>query len=475
MVINMSFFMEKTKITKRLNDNISADVCVIGGGITGLLIAHKLKKSGAKVVVLEKDRLFCGESARTTAKITTIHGMKYAEMIKNSGFDTAKNYYLAALDGMNYLVDTVSELKCDCDLKKLPFVLYSMTNSEKLLSEFAALSRLNVLCSLTKNVNLPFKVENAISFENAYLFNPVTFMNGLSEELDIYTETKAVKVIGEKVICETGSVSANHIIVSTHYPFINSLGLYFTKMHQEKSYAAVFENTPELHKMYYCVDNNGYAFRPFGDKIIVSGNSHRTGENNGQDKLSSLIADVKSYYPKARLVDSWWAQDCMPPDKIPFIGRYSKFSDNLYVATGFGKWGMTSSATAALIIDGIISKHKRPYTNIFSPFRKIHSQGRKQILNQTKLSAKELIKSIAYVPTTEVRDIPRNSAQIVRIDGKKVGVYRDSLGDLHYSRAVCGHLGCPLTFNCGTKSWDCACHGSSYDVDGNIISNPCMH
>lgn len=471
----MSFFMENTKITKRLNDNISADVCVIGGGMTGLLIAYTLKKSGAKVVVLEKDRLFCGESARTTAKITTIHGMKYAKMIKNSGFDTAKNYYLAALDGMNYLVDTVLELRSDCDLKKMPFVLYSMTDSEKILSEYAALSRLNVRCNLTKKVNLPFSVENAISVENAYIFNPVAFMNALSQELDIYTETKAVKVIGEKVICETGNVSANHIIVSTHYPFINSLGLYFTKMHQEKSYAAVFESVPEFREMYYCGEGGGYAFRPFEDKLIVSGNSHRTGQNAGEDKLSSLISDVKGYYPKAKLVASWSAQDCMPPDKIPYIGRYSKFSSSLYVATGFGKWGMTSSATAALIIDGIISKHKRPYTNIFSPFRKIHSQGRRQIINQTKLSGKELIQSISYVPVREVKDIPRNSADIVRIEGKRVGVYRDEKGNLHYSRAICGHLGCPLTFNCGTKSWDCACHGSSYDVDGNIISNPCKH
>ncbi|MBR6572592.1 MAG: FAD-dependent oxidoreductase [Clostridia bacterium] len=470
----MSFFMEKTKITKRLNQDISADVCVIGGGMTGLLIAYKLRCSGAKVVVIEKDRLFCGESSRTTAKITTIHGMKYADLIKNSGFEITKKYYLAALDGMNYLVDTISELGCDCDLEKIPFVLYSKKSSEKLLSEYAALSRLNVICSLTKKVNLPFKVENAINVENAYIFNPVAFMNTLANELDIYTETKAVKVAGERVICETGNVSANHIIVATHYPFINSLGLYFAKMYQEKSYAAVFENVPEFNKMYYCTENNGYAFRPFGDKIIVSGNSHRTGKIYGQDKLASLIADVKSYYPNARLVDSWSAQDCMPPDNIPFIGRYSKFSNSLYVATGFGKWGMTSSATAALVIDGIISKHKRPYTNIFSPFRKTHSQGRRQIVNQTKLSAKELIQSISYIPVKEVRDIPRNSAEIVRIEGKKMGVYRDVNGDLHYSRAVCGHLGCPLTFNSSTKSWDCACHGSSYDIDGNIISNPCQ-
>lgn len=465
--------MENPKITKRLNGNISADVCVIGGGMAGLLIAYKLKKSGAKVVVLERGQLFCGESAKTTAKITTIHGMKYAEMIKNTGFDVAKKYYLAALDGMNYLVDTISKLNCDCGLEKMPFVLYSMENSEKLLSEFAALSRLNVLCNLTRNVNLPFKVENAISFENAYIFNPVAFMNCLSNELDIYTDTKAVKVTGDRVICETGSVSANNIIVATHYPFINSLGFYFAKMHQEKSYAAAFENTPKFNEMYYCGEGKGYAFRPFDDKLIVSGNSHRTGENNGQDKLATLINDVKSYFPKARLIDSWCAQDCMPPDKIAYIGRYSKFSDKLYVATGFGKWGMTTSATAALIIDGIISKHKRPYTNIFSPFRKIHAQGKRQILNHTKLSAKELIESISYIPVREVRDIPRNSAEIVRIEGKRVGVYRDIQGNLHYSRAICGHLGCPLTFNCGTKSWDCACHGSSYDVDGNIISNPC--
>ena len=469
----MSFFIEKPKVTERLNDNISADVCVIGGGMAGLLIAYKLKKSGLKVVVLERGQLFCGESARTTAKITTIHGIKYTDMIKNSGFETAKKYYLAALDGMNFLVDTVSELNSDCNLKKMPLVLYAMENSEKLLSEYATLSRLNVLCSLTKKVNLPFKVDNAIRFANAYVFNPVAFMNSLSNELEIYTDTKAVKVIGEKVICESGSVSANHIIVATHYPFINSIGFYFTKMYQEKSYAAAFENVPEFNEMYFCGEGNGYAFRPFGNKLIVSGNTHRTGKNAGQDKLSLLIADVKRYYPNARLVSSWSAQDCMPPDEIPFIGRYSKFSDKLYLATGFGKWGMTSSATAALVLDGIISKHKRPYTNIFSPFRKMHSQGKRQVLKQTGLSAKELMQSISYIPVKEVRDIPRNSADIVKIEGKKVGVYRDDNGNLHYSRAVCGHLGCPLTFNLGTKSWDCACHGSSYDIDGNIISNPC--
>ena len=134
---------------------------------------------------------------------------------------------------------------------------------------------------------------------------------------------------------------------------------------------------------------------------------------------------------------------------------------------------MTSSATAALVIDGIISKHKMPYTNIFSPFRKLEVHGKRQIVNQAAMSAKELMKSISYIPVKDVRDIPRNAADIVKIEGKKMGVYKDAQGKLHYSRAVCGHLGCPLTFNCATKSWDCACHGSSYDVDGNIISNPC--
>lgn len=471
----MSFFMENLRKTQRLNGDIAADVCVIGAGMAGLLIGYKLMESGAKVVILEQGQLFTGESSRTTAKITAIHGMKYADLIKNTGFDTAKKYYLAALDGMNYIKETVEKLNSPCSLEKLPFVLYSRVQSDKLLSEYAAVSRLNMIAKLTTKTQLPFNVTNAIRFENAYTFNPVCFMNTLAQNLEIYTETKVQKVSGEKVICQGGSVSANHIIVATHYPFINTLGLYFAKMHQEKSYVAVFENSPIFNEMYFCGEGKGYSYRPFEDKLIVSGNSHRTGEKQAQDKLSTLVRDIKEYYPNSKLVSSWCAQDCMPPDKIPYIGKYSRYSERLYVATGFGKWGMTTAATAALVLNGIITKKEQPYTSIFSPFRKLHSQGKKQIISQAALSTKELIKSIAYVPSREVRDIPRNSAQVVKIEGKKVGVYKDINGQIHYSRAVCGHLGCPLSFNNGTKSWDCPCHGSSYDIDGNIITNPCMH
>ncbi len=472
----MSFFIQNLYKTERLNDNTATDVCVIGAGLAGLLIGYKLKESGAKVIVLEQGELFTGESTRTTAKITTVHGMKYADLIKNIDFDTAKKYYLAALDGMKYIKDTTEKLNCPCGLKKLPFVLYSRVESDKILSEYAAVSRLNMIAKLTSGTELPFKVTNAIRFDNAYTFNPVSFMNCLAGQLKIYSDTKAIKVSGDKVFCQGGAVvTASHIIVATHYPFINKLGLYFAKMHQEKSYVAVFENTPQFSEMYYCGEGKGYAFRPFEDKLIVSGNSHRTGKSEEQDNLERLVKDIKEYFPQSKLVDSWSAQDCMPPDKIPYIGKYSRYSDNLYVATGFGKWGMTTAATAAFVIDSIINKKERPYTQIFSPFRKLHSEGRKQIISQTALSAKELIKSVTYVPLKEVRDIPRNSAQVVKIEGKKVGVYKDINGGLHYSRAVCGHLGCPLSFNNGTKSWDCPCHGSSYDMDGNIITNPCKH
>ncbi len=471
----MSFFMENLKKTQRLNKDIATDVCVIGGGLAGLLIGYRLKETGAKVVVLEEGQLFSGQSARTTAKITTVHGMKYASLIRTFGFDTAKKYYLAALDGMNYIKETVEGLNSDCSFEKMPFVLYSRLDSQNLLAEYAAVSRLNMIAKLASKTQLPFSVNNAIRFENAYAFNPVAFMNSLANELEIYTETKAVKVSGDRVKCQGGSVAANHIIVATHYPFINTKGLYFTKIHQEKSYVVVFENVPTYSEMYFCGEGKGHAFRPFGDKLIVSGNSHRTGKSQNQDNLLSLTQDIKSFYPKARLVSSWSAQDCMPPDNIAYIGRYSHYCDKLYVATGFGKWGMTTSATAALVLEGIITKNKRPYTDIFSPFRKLHSEGKKQIISDAKLSTKELIKSIAYVPASTTRNIPKNSAEIVKIDGKKVGVYKDVNGQLHYSRAICGHLGCPLHFNNSTKSWDCACHGSSYDIDGNIISNPCMH
>ena len=235
-------------------------------------------------------------------------------------------------------------------------------------------------------------------------------------------------MIGNIAITDHGTVNANHVIVTTHFPFINTHGSYFLKLYQHRSYVIALDNAQDVEGMYVDECRTGLSFRNHGNLLLLGGGGHRTGHKGGN--WNELREFANRVYPKSTQQYRWAAQDCMSLDDIPYIGQYSKRTHHLYVASGFNKWGMTGAMTAALILtDTILGKHN-DCADVFDPSRSILKP---QLLINSFESTKNL---------------------------------------LTISKKRCPHLGCALKWNSAEHSWDCSCHGSRFDKHGKVLDNP---
>ncbi len=261
-------------------------------------------------------------------------------------------------------------------------------------------------------------------------------------------------------------------MIATHYPFINAPGYYFTRMHQERSYVIALEQGAELDGMYLSVDGNGLSWRNSDNLLLLGGGQHRTGENRQGGRYQQLEQAAKSFYPGCREVARWSAQDCITPDQVPFIGQFAASHPGLYVATGFNKWGMTSAMVAAMLLEQALLGKEEPEWGIFSPQRFPPVKAGAALLTEGLAAAKGLAKSFLSPPRATLDALPCGHGGVVECNGEKVGVYKDEQGKTFVVNIHCPHLGCQLEWNPDEKSWDCPCHGSRFDYQGNCIDNP---
>ena len=409
-----------------LRGNIKTDVLIIGGGIAGILCGYKLKKAGIDCVIAESDKICRGVTAGTTAKITVHHGAVFDKLINEFGTDKA-GLYLKANDKA---LSEYKELckKTDCDFKETDSYIYSLSDRKKIEKEVAALNKIGGNAEFCEKTELPFRVAGAVRVAGQAQFNPLKFLNFIAKELIIYENTAVKELKGLTAVCDGGEIKAKKIIVATHFPIINKHGSYFLKMYQKRSYVSAFLGTKPLEGMYRDESEDGFSFRSAGKFLIIGGESKRTGKKNeGLDQIRSF---AEKYYPEAKEKYTWAAQDCITLDSVPYIGNYSANTPNLYVATGFNKWGMTSAMVAAEILTDLINGKKSEFAEVFSPSRHI-------IRKQLALNA---VSAVGGLLTPAVKRCP--------------------------------HLGCALKWNKNERSWDCPCHGSRFSREGKLLNNP---
>ncbi len=416
----------KRPIFAPLERDIKTDVLIVGGGIAGILCAYMLKKSGTDCVIVEADRICGGVTGNTTAKITVQHGLVYNKIIKKYGEESAKMYLKAQQDAMNFYRDVCKDI--DCDYKLQDAYVYSVDNLYNIECEAAAYEKIGLKSEFCKKIEVPVEIEGALRLESQAQFNPLKFCYALTVGLTIYENTKVLEIFRGGAITNKGKIFAKKIIIATHFPFINKYGGYFYKMYQHRSYVLVLENASLPNGMYVDADIKGLSFREYGGMLLLGGGSHRTGKKGGA--WQELQTFAHQYYKGSREIARFATQDCMTLDDISYIGEYSKRLSNVYVATGFNKWGMTNSASAAKILTDLINGKENDYAKIFSPQRSIMHR-------QLAINMAETIINLA-TPTA-----PR-----------------------------CPHLGCALKYNPHEHSWDCPCHGSRFTESGKLIENP---
>lgn len=409
-----------------LRSDLKTDVLVIGGGMAGLLCAYKLTRAGVDCALVEADRIGGGITKNTTAKITSQHGLIYGKLIREFGADRARLYLEVnqrALEEYRALCRTM-----DCDFEEKDAFVYSLGSREKLDRELNALERLGFGAEFQADIPLPFPTAGAVKFKDQAQFHPLKFIAAIAGELRIFERTKVLELGPGKAVTTGGTISADKLIIATHFPVLNKHGGYFLKLYQHRSYVLALKNAPDVQGMYLDEDEKGLSFRNYGGLLLLGGGSHRTGRQGGS--WTELERFARHCYPDAQPAARWAAQDCMTLDGVPYIGPYSKRTRGLYVATGFNKWGMTSSMAAAEVLTDLVLDRKNPCTELFSPSR---------TMLRPQLAVNALESSLGLLTPT----VPR-----------------------------CPHMGCALKYNAVEHSWDCPCHGSRFGEDGTLIDNP---
>ena len=469
-----SVWSESCKFRKReaLNKDIKTDVLVIGAGIAGILTAYMLKQKGRDVVLIDAAEIASGNTKNTTAKITSQHDLIYSKLITEFGEEKARQYAKANELAIKKYKEIIEDKRIECDFEEKPAYVYSLNEVDVLKEEAKVAKNLGIDAEFVQEVNLPFKIKGAVKFNNQAQFNPLKFLKGISNELVIYENTRALEIKENLVVTSGGNITANNIVVATHYPIMNAPGYYFMKMHQERSYVLALENTSEIDGMYIDLNKEGYSFRTYNNLLLLGGISHRTGENEEGGSYDELRKVAKRLYPKAKEKYYWSAQDCMTIDGIPYIGRYSSETPNIYVATGFNKWGMTSSMVSAMIISDMILEKENDFSEIFSPRRFDLSLSINNIANDLIETAKNFIAQKVYIPSSEIEHIKNGHGGIIEYNGEKVGVYKNKEGKEFFVSTKCTHLGCQLSWNADEITWDCPCHGSRFDYKGRLIGSP---
>lgn len=469
-----SVWSESCKFRKReaLNKDIKTDVLVIGAGIAGILTAYMLKQKGRDVVLIDAAEIASGNTKNTTAKITSQHDLIYSKLIAEFGEEKARQYAKANELAIKKYKEIIEDKRIECDFEEKPAYVYSLNEVDVLKEEAKAAKNLGIDAEFVQEANLPFKIKGAVKFNNQAQFNPLKFLKGISNELVIYENTRALEIKENLVVTSGGNITANNIVVATHYPIMNAPGYYFMKMHQERSYVLALENTSEIDGMYIDLNKEGYSFRTYNNLLLLGGISHRTGENEEGGSYDKLRKVAKNLYPKAKEKYYWSAQDCMTIDGIPYIGRYSSETPNIYVATGFNKLGMTSSMVSAIIISDMILEKENDFSEIFSPRRFDLSLSINNIANDLIETAKNFIAQKVSIPSSEIEHIKNGHGGIIEYNGEKVGVYKNKEGKEFFVSTKCTHLGCQLSWNADELTWDCPCHGSRFDYKGRLIGSP---
>lgn len=484
-----------------LDENILTDTIVIGGGMCGILTAFMLSMEGHEVVLFEKDRIFSGQSGRTTAKLTLQHGCIYNELIQKMGQKKAREYAEANSFAIKEFMDLADSLKIDCGMTLKSSYIYSVCEKTRMYEEYRACLSLGLDCEFKTDTELPFDISGAVEMKNQACFNPVEFICGLLKNipsnLKIFENTNVISVKDYTLECishinneqKTFTAASKQIVFCTNFPFINSYGMYFARMHRERSYVLALEGDTKINDMYIGIspetnhDNHDkelpkYANLSFrscriqGDEILLlGGEGHRTGYNTDGGRYSKLKNIADELFPSSKITCMWSAQDCITPDKIPYIGRYSQNApDGWYCATGFMKWGMSSSMLAAKIINDIINRKKIIYPLFDTSRFSIQDIG--GVAKEGKVAIKGIAKENLTISRDNIDSIPIGNGKIINADGIDVGVYRESNSQYYTVDSACPHMGCRLEWNQDELSWDCPCHGSRFDYKGNLLDNP---
>lgn len=484
--MSTSYWMKETKKEKhypKIEEAISANIVIIGAGLTGLSTAYYLANTTTDIVILESDKVGYGASGRNTGKITFQHGPLYHKLIEKYDKVFASKYYHAQLDAMRSIEAIIEEHHIACGYEKRDAFLYTadVTKIYEMQDEYQAYQDLGIEAEYRKEGNDPIPYQAGILIHEQAAYNPYEYCLGLSDVLDeqkirIFEQSPVRDVLsdaqgGYQLMVNEQIVHANKVIFACQFPFIDHMHFYFARMLAiQENLMHATTNKPFTSTMIINIDEHLHSANQFHGQLVLSGNKQRSGAGFQED-YEKYQKSLYQLYPIQSIEGEWTNEDYLSFDELPLIGKLEKDNDDLLFASGFNAWGNTTSNMAAKILCAYVIDQYSTYAMLVSPQRSSFL---------TLPFLKENLKTaFAFISSKmKMGDISypmKKQAKQIELDGHLYGAYRDEEDELYIVDITCPHMGCTCSFNHVDKTWDCPCHGSRFSYRGEIIKGPSCH
>jgi glycine/D-amino acid oxidase-like deaminating enzyme/nitrite reductase/ring-hydroxylating ferredoxin subunit len=467
-----------------------ADVVVVGAGMAGLCTAWLCAEGGRSVVVVEAGAVARRTTGHSTAKLTALHGLTYGELSEAKGRDAASAYAAGNVEALAKFRQLITDQGIACQLTEAEALTCAATDAglRAIDLEAEAATRAGLPVDLTSSTELGALVKRAVRLPAQAHFDPYAFCDGLIDRLrtrgvSVLEQCRVTDVTETADECEVAArdvrIRCDAAVLTTHHPIVDP-ALIASRMRPERSYAVAGSAAAEAPAGMYIAPDAGWSLRPAltpnGPTLIVGGEGHsmtdHVSSRHHYEALAGLAADVFG----VDVTHRWSAFDYVTTDLLPYIGRLSPNSRRRYVATGFRKWGMTTSMLAAMIISDAIAGISNPYASTFDSTRLLPAISRDLVANTAHVAAHWIGdrlgaagRSLASKPELAVGE-----GRLENRRGVTVAVARGDDGRVHTLRAACTHLGCIVGFNDAEQTWDCPCHGSRFTLDGQVLDGPAV-
>ena len=488
----ISFWLDSTAKTSFPKiENVTVDVAIVGAGITGITAAYLLKKAGKTVALIEAEHIAASASGHTTAKVTSLHQLIYANLIDEIGEDKARLYGESNQAGVEFVASTVEREGIDCDFQRNDTYSFAekKDNLDKVQKEYDAAIKLGLPAHFVSDTTLPFEIAGAVKFTNQAQFHVRKYLLHLANTIpgdgSYIFEDSRVQNVEEGTPCTVSAnnttLQATKVLLTTHLPIMDQ-GLFFAKTYPQRSYIIGAKINPEKapEGMYIGVGKNYHSIRttPTEDGellLLIGGGSHKVGEKSEtEESYQQLESYAHSHFGIDKIDYRWSSQDYKSFDKLPYIGKLTPVNEHIYVATGFSLWGMSKGTMAGMLLADLVQGKENPWADLYDSLRATPFVTKESIKNNLDVGIHWVGDRLKGIQNWSTDDVKPGEGKIITLKGEKVGVYKDEAGKVTAVNATCPHLGCIVNWNSAEKSWDCPCHGGRFTCEGKVIQAPAL-
>lgn len=488
----VSFWLDSTaKTSFPKMQNVTVDVAIIGAGIAGITAAYLLKKAGKTVALVEAQQIAVGASGHTTAKVTSLHQLIYAELIDKIGEDKARLYGESNQAGVDFVASTVEKEGIDCDFQRNNTYSFaeSQDNLDKIQKEYDAAVKLGLPAEFAVETTLPFDIAGAIKFTNQAQFHVRKYLlhlaNTIGGDGSYVFENSRVQTVEEgtpcKVFANDTTLQATDVLLTTHLPIMDQ-GLFFAKTYPQRSYiiGAKISEEKAPEGMYIGVGKNYHSIRTTpaedgGLLLLIGGGGHKVGsKSETEESYQELESYIHSHFGIDKIDYRWSSQDYESFDKLPYIGKLTPANNHIYVATGFSLWGMSKGTMAGMILSDLVQGKANPWADLYDSLRATPFVTKESIKNNLDVGMHWVGDRLKGLQNWSTDDVQPGEGKIITLEGEKVGIYKDETGKVTAVNATCPHLACIVNWNSAEKSWDCPCHGGRFTCEGKVIQGPAV-